>query len=228
MTERDSRNEPATAGGGAPARVEAAGTGASGSPPEAPTDDEIIDAVLGGDQERFAELVIRYQQAAWRIAYGFVGHMEDARELSQNGFVKAYRHLRQFRRRAKFSTWLYRIIANECKDFFKRKRRQPTLLPLVMDDGSGEETFFEVADPSATPGDALANRELARALGRAIGALSHQQRQAFVLHHLNGLSLEETSRVMGCRVGTVKAHVFRACEQLRGRLAPSLGMEVAR
>ena len=186
-----------------------------GSSSDGSMDEEAIDAVLRGDVDRYAELVRRHQRQAWMIAYGFVGNFEDAREISQNAFVKAYRHLRHFRRRAKFSTWLYRIIANECKDWFRRRARQPRLTPLSLHLEDDDSVMFDVADPSGSPLDALANRELAKQLGQAIRRLSGKQQEAFVLHHVNGLSLEEASQVMGCRVGTVKAHLFRACGQDR-------------
>ena len=186
------------------------------------SDAEVIVAVLQGDVDRYAELVIRYQPAAWRLAYSFVGNWDDAKELSQNGFVNAYQHLRAFRKQAKFSTWLYRIIANECKDFFKRNSRRPRLVSPpegVEADGS---MVFEAADPGGDPSDHMASRELALRLQQAIGSLAGRQRTAFVLHHLNGLPIEEVAGVMGCRVGTVKAHLFRSCERLRASLSPYL------
>jgi RNA polymerase sigma-70 factor (ECF subfamily) len=181
------------------------------------TDAEIIDAVLAGSVDRYAELVSRYQSLAWKVAYGFVRNETDATELSQRAFVKAYERLRQFRREAKFSTWLYRILANECKDFFKHAARRPRGVSLDQPAAGEEAPLFEVADPHGDPRDAAANRELARHLAAAIEALGMKQRMAFVLHHLQGLSLEEVAEAMGCRVGTVKAHVFRATEALRVR-----------
>lgn len=196
----------------------------AGQPVEA-RDVEVIEAVLRGEADRYAELVIRYQTAAWTLAYRFVGNWEDAKELSQNGFIKAYQHLRRFRRRAAFSTWLYRIIVNECKDFFKRKARRPAMVSLGSDPADDDPVLFEAADPSGDPGTALADRELAKQMSTAIEGLPMKQHEAFVLHHLQGLSLEEAARVMRCRVGTVKAHLFRACEQLRSRLTPYLSGE---
>lgn len=186
------------------------------------TDAEVIAAVLRGDVDRYAELVTRYQPAAWKLAYSFVGNWDDAKELSQNGFVKAYQHLRGFRKQAKFSTWLYRIVVNECKDFFKRKARRPRMASLGSDEDPDDAIVFEVADPTGDPSDVLATRELARRVQGAIGGLAGRQHTAFRLHHLNGLSLEETADVMKCRVGTVKAHLFRACERLRAALSPYL------
>jgi len=180
------------------------------------TDTEIIQAVLGGDIDQYGELVNRYQLAAWKLAYGLVGNFEDAKELSQNGFVKAYRHLRQFRGKSRFSTWLYRIIVNECKDFFKAKARQPLTVSLSSDDPETDEpVLFEVADPAGNPRDAMEDKELAKKISRAIQKLPLKQQTAFVLCRLNGLSLEEASGAMGVRLGTIKAHLFRAMENLR-------------
>lgn len=184
------------------------------------TDWDIIQAVLAGHQDRYAELVERYQGAAIKVAYGFVGNYEDARELSQNGFVKAYEHLRDFRGHSKFSTWLYRIVVNECKDFLKAKSRRPSTVSLSRDADDEEEgnALFEVEDPGHGPSESMANRELAKQLTHAIEGLPMQQRTAFLLHHVQGLSLEEVAQVMECRLGTVKAHIFRATEHLRATM----------
>ena len=190
------------------------------------SDTDIIDAVVGGDVDRYAEIVSRYQKAAWKLAYGFVRNMEDAKDVSQMAFVKAYRNLLRFRRGSKFSTWLFRIIVNESKDYLRRKVRQPMPMTGVSSPDADEPVLFEVTDPSGGPDDAAANQELAGNLSKAIDGLPVKQREAFILHHVHGLELKEVSEVMGCRLGTVKAHVFRACETLRIRLAPLLKLEV--
>jgi len=192
------------------------------------SDEEIIEWVLRGEVDRYAELVERYQQSMWRLAYGMVGDFEDAKEISQNGFFKAYRHLAGFRRSARFSTWLYRIVVNECKDFFRRKGRRPVFVQLPSDPESEEAVLFEVADPRGDPGDAVAQRELAVALSQAIEQLPMKQRMAFTLRHLQGMSLEEISQVMGCRTGTVKAHLFRASEHIRILMEPFVKEEADR
>jgi len=181
---------------------------------------EIITAVLQGEKERYGELVSKYQLAAWKLAYSFVGDWEEAKDLSQNGFVKAFENLRRFRFDSKFSTWLYRIIANECKDFLRRRGRRPELVILS---GSGddpeEDPALDPPDPRAGPREAAQEREMAGRLSRAIGRLPMSQRTAVNLRHLSGLPVEEVSRVMGCREGTVKAHLFRATRRLRRELA---------
>jgi RNA polymerase sigma-70 factor (ECF subfamily) len=186
------------------------------------TDAEVIDAVLRGDTERYAELVTRHERAAWKLAYSFVGNWEDAKDISQNGFVNAYQRLRSFRRDAKFSTWLYRIIVNECKDFFKRKSRRPAAVSIVAQPYDEECVVFELADADGTPREVLMERELAVKLTQAIQMLPMQQQTAFILHHLHGVLLDDVAEMMDCRVGTVKTHVFRACAQLRVHLAPYL------
>jgi len=190
-----------------------------------PSDAETIQAVLNGDVDRYAELVDKYHGPAVRLAFSFLGNHEDARDVSQEAFVSAYRSLDRFRRTAKFSTWLYRIIVNKCKDACRRRARQPATVASVgssdLQDDPDEGLFVvDVADPGADPGARLAHQELARTLSAAIGCLPMTQRTAFVLHHVHGLSLEEAAGVMGCRLGTVKSHVFRATESLRRHLAP--------
>ena len=195
----------------------------------ADSDADTIRAVLDGDVERYAELVDKYQGTALRLAFGFLGNYEDAKDVSQEAFVSAYQALGRFRSAAKFSTWLYRIVINGCKDAHKRRARQPMVVAGVggpaPEDEAGEGLFVDVADPGAGPGDHASGRELSLALSAAIGELPDQQRTAFLLHHVHGLPLVEAADVMGCRVGTVKAHVFRATERLRGRLARWMSKE---
>lgn len=194
-------------------------------------DQEVIQAVLQGDPERYGELVSKYQLAAWRLAYSLVGDMEEAKDLSQNGFIKAYQNLACFRGGSKFSTWLHRIVANECKEYFRRKGRRPEHLSLSPADGEGESPLpFDVPDPAANPREAAADREMGRRLARAIGALPMKQRTAFLLHQVNGLPMEEAAQIMGCRLGTVKSHLFRAAQNLRTAIEPyvNVEMEVAR
>lgn len=187
-------------------------------------DERVIQSVLLGASDRYGELVDRYQLAAWKLAYSFVGDFEEARDLSQNGFVKAYQNLGRFRGGSRFSTWLYRIVANECKDFLRRKNRRPFFVSLSAPDepeeGASPAIPFELEDRGSNPREAAQDRELAAQLARAVERLPMKQRTAFLLRHVNGLSLEETSEAMGCRLGTVKSHLFRASESLRSFMGP--------
>lgn len=189
----------------------------------ATSDAATIQAVLAGDVDRYAELVDQYQGPALRLAFSLLGNDEDAKDASQNAFVSAFRGLSRFRGDAKFSTWLYRIILNECKDVHKWRARQPLAMVRVGESNPDDETaslFVDVDDPHAGPSEQLANCELSGKLSAAIRALPMKQRTAFLLHHVHGLSLEETASVMRCRLGTAKSHIFRATEHLQVLLRP--------
>jgi len=191
-----------------------------------------IQGVLGGDIERYAELVDRYQAQTIRLAFSLIGNMEDAQDVAQDAFVSAYKSLKSFRGRAKFSTWLHRIVVNKCKDAYRR-RAHAVEDPLVRvgsshavdEDAPG--LFVDAVDESAGPDRRAADRELAAKISGAIGTLPEQQRTAFVLHHLHGRPLQDVAGIMGCRLGTVKAHVFRATERLREALDASLIEEIS-
>ena len=185
---------------------------------------EIIRAVLGGDVDRYAALVDRYQGVTIRLAFTMIGNYEDARDIAQEAWVSAYRALGSFQGRAKFSTWLYRIVVNKCKDAGKRRAHQPAIVGRVgvpdADTDAAETLFVDPEDPTANPSAHAANHELSRQLSAAIRTLSSHQRTVFVLHHLHGLALDAVAEIMECRVGTIKSHLFRATEQLRRRLSP--------
>ncbi|MDP3722862.1 MAG: RNA polymerase sigma factor [Candidatus Omnitrophota bacterium] len=195
-----------------------------------PDESGIIRAVLDGQPDRYAELVDRYQGRAIRLAFSLLGNDDDARETSQEAFLKAYRSLGRFRGEAAFSTWLFRIVINECRSRWRRRAREPVATARIggspaADEESEGSLFVDPEDPGADPAEQLAQRELARRLSREIARLPMQQRIAFVSHHLHGCSLEETAAVMRRRVGTVKSHLFRATERLRRTLGPWLTQE---
>ncbi len=185
-----------------------------------------IRAVLDGDVDRYAELVDRYQGPALRLAFSLLGNYADAEDVAQDAFLNAYRALGGFRRGAKFSTWLYRIVVNECKDFWKRRARRPLAAAVVAEPdpehGSGVILFVDPEDPGSSLRARADGHAIGERLSAAIGVLPMKQRTAFVLHHLHGMPLADVAGVMQCRLGTVKAHVFRAVERLRGQMAPWL------
>ena len=180
------------------------------------SDAEAIEAVRNGDVDRYAELVDKYQGRAIRLAFSFLGNYEDAKDVSQEAFVSAYRSLGRFRSASTFCTWLYRIIVNACKDTYRQHARQPVVVAGMGEPEPGghpgHSLFVDVVDPGADPSGQMANQELAGQLSEAIAALPMKQRTAFLLHHVHGWPLAETAQIMGCRLGTVKSHIFRATE----------------
>lgn len=187
-------------------------------------DDEIIRAVCAGDTEDFAELVEKYQAMAIRVAFSLLGNEQDAKDVAQEAFISAYQALPRFRGGAKFSTWLYRIIANKCKDVYrKRSRTADSWLRISSADSGGNEDYImEIQDPQPEPALKLFSREAAEALNEAVSQLPLKQRMAFVFYHLHGMALNEVAEVMQCRVGTVKSHVFRPTKTLKVSMQPWL------
>ena len=190
-------------------------------------DAEAIQAVLRGEVDRYAELVDRHQTRALYVALGLLGNLDDARDAVQEAFVSAYRNLARFRGRAVFSTWLYRIVVNRCRDVQRQRSRHPAAARIgTAEEAAGNAAdWFEPVDAAGGPDAAAAEQELSRRLSAAVRDLPEQQRLAFLLHRLEGLSIEETATAMGCRAGTVKSHVFRAMAALRQRLEPWLKEE---
>lgn len=187
-------------------------------------DDEIVRAVCAGDTEAFAELVDKYQAMAIKVAFSLLGNEQDARDAAQEAFISAYQALPRFRGGAKFSTWLYRIVANKCKDVYRKRARTAGSWLRISTTGPGskDDHVMEIQDPRTGPALKLYNREIAEALDKAINELPLKQRMAFVLHHLHGMALNEVADVMQCRVGTVKSHVFRATATLKSSMQPWL------
>jgi RNA polymerase sigma-70 factor (ECF subfamily) len=168
-----------------------------------PEDGQIVAMVLGGNAEAFATLVERYDRAVYHLAYRTLRDVEEARDVAQEAFFKAYRSLRTFKPGAKFSTWIFAITYHACCDRLNRRKRY------------SNDELPERADPSPGPeAMALASDEAHR-LRAAIEALPEKYRTVITLYHLQGRQYEEIANVLGLPMGTVKTHLFRAKEQLR-------------
>ena len=174
-------------------------------PPEqtpADADQAIIDRVLAGDQDAFSILIGRYSDPLYRHAVGMTGSPDDAADILQNSFIKAYQHLGEVRGR--FDAWVFRIVANGCKDWLKNIRR--THLSYEEDDQpSGYETPEEELDRGELRGD----------LDSALGLLPPSLREAFVMKHVEGRSYEEMAELLETSVGALKMRVHRAREALQ-------------
>ena len=165
-------------------------------------DQAIIDRVLAGDQDAFSILIVRYSDPLYRHAVGMTGSPDDAADILQNSFIKAYQHLGEVRGR--FDAWVFRIVANGCKDWLKNIRR--THLSYEEDDQpSGYETPEEELDRGELRGD----------LDGALGLLPPSLREAFVMKHVEGRSYEEMAELLETSVGALKMRVHRAREALQ-------------
>lgn len=166
-------------------------------------DHALVTAALGGRPEAFGTLVERYDRAVYHLAYRTLRDPEEARDVTQEAFFKAYRSLRTFKPGAKFSTWIFAIAYHACCDRLARRKRY------------SNEELPERADSAAGPElQAIASDE-ARRLRAAIEALPEKYRTVITLYHLQGRQYDEIAEVLGIPMGTVKTHLFRAKEQLR-------------
>ncbi len=180
-------------------------------------DTELIELFQNGDTAAFDTLFTRYQKRTYRLVQRFVSNPEDASDLTQDAFIRAYQGLGDFKSQCQFYSWLYRITVNLCIDFLRKKSRSEVL--LYDSDDSGELPMANIADPrSESPAKAVENKELRAHIRRAVRRLPPKQRQIFVLRHWNGLSLKDIAAVVGRSDGTVKAHLLHAHRNLRKHL----------
>lgn len=173
----------------------------------------IVRKVLGGDANAFETLVLEYEKNVYNIALRMTGNSEDAADMTQEAFIKAYNSLQSFRGDSKFSVWLYRIVSNVCLDFLRSKNRRPTV-SLSVEDDDGEDTQLDVADESQSP-ELLLDRKLTReSVRRGLDSLPPDYRQILLLREIQGLRYDEIAQALGLEVGTVKSRIFRARKRL--------------
>ena len=173
----------------------------------------VIQKVKDGDVNAFEELMAAYEKNVYNLALRMVKSPEDAADMSQEAFIKAYNNLDNFRAESKFSVWLYRIVSNVCLDFLRRQSRRGTV-SLSMEDDDGDDVQLDIADESQSP-ERLLERQLTKdAVRRGLETLPPDARQILLLREIQGLSYEEISDVLGIEVGTVKSRIFRARKKL--------------
>src|SRR6266536_1536212 len=182
----------------------------------ASTDEELVARSMGGDLDSFNQLVLRWERPIYALAYRVIGREEDARDVCQETFLRAYRALPGFRGQAKFSSWLYRIALNLCRDWMRRERRQPIVqLPEDVD-------VMELAaarGPSESIEDRVARQDLTRIVERAMALLPEEQRTAIGLKEYQGLTFQEIADLQGCPLSTVKTRLYQGLTVLRRELA---------
>ena len=176
----------------------------------------LIETARNGDLRSFSALVEIYQERAVHIAYSFLGNYEDARDMAQEAFVKAYESLQSFKAESRFYTWFYRILANTCKDFLRKKTvRQHLSFWFHRDGDDPEDPWANVAGRTKNALENLADQELGDAIVKAMEKLPLQQRSTFSLRYLEGLSLEEIASTMGLSLGAVKANLWHAGQKMQ-------------
>ena len=172
---------------------------------EALDDASLVAASLAGQTAAFDAIVLRHRRTVYQVCYRFAGNHEDASDLSQEAFVRAWRGLKKFRGQAALSTWLYRIAVNVCLN--RVSRNKPEMEPL------GDDRFVD--QQTNEPGSELIRGERARAVRRAIAELPDKQRATLILRTYHELSHQEIAQILGSSVGAVKANFFHALANLK-------------
>ncbi len=178
------------------------------------TEIDLIKKAAKGDPSAFEELMLQHQTQVYNLCYRMTGNAEDAEDMTQETFLKAWKYLEGFHMDSAFSTWLYRLASNSCLDLLRSKKRKPTI-SLVQEDEDGEEMVFDPVDPSDQPDELLLKKEERQILQQALASLEDQQRAILTLRVVNDMSYEEISRILQIKEGTVKSRLARAREHLR-------------
>jgi RNA polymerase sigma-70 factor, ECF subfamily len=172
------------------------------TPADVDSDQDVISRILAGERDAFAMLIGRYSDPLYRHALGMTGSPDVAEDILQTSFIKAYHHLGEVRGR--FDAWLFRIVANGCKDWLKNIRRTH----LSYDEDDQPSTY-------ASPDEDLDRTELRQDLDSALAQLAPSLREAFIMKHVEGRSYEEMADLLGTTVGALKMRVHRAREALQ-------------
>ncbi len=183
------------------------------------TDEELVARSKTGDMDSFNQLVKRWERPIFALAYRTLGREEDARDVTQETFLRAFRALSGFKGDAKFSSWVYRIALNLCRDWMRKERRTPL---VAVPEGVDVEQLAADRGPVETVEDLAARSELSREVARAMESLPAEQRQAIILKEYHGLTFQEIADLMKCPLSTVKTRVYQGLSTLRKQLGQQL------
>ena len=194
------------------------------APPQ-PDDLTLVRRAQGGDADAYDELVRRYQRQIYGVTYHMTSHHEDASDLTQEAFVKAWQALKSFKGDSSFFTWLYRIAVNRTLNHLKQRKFRDSKHGMSLNDldvdAEHHPDIVSLASDK-TPRRALALEELKEKLNAAIQRLSENHRIVVTLHDIQGLPHDEIAKVLGCNTATVRTRLFYARQQLQGILSDYL------
>lgn len=177
-------------------------------------DELLIRRAQRGDADAFEQLLLEHQKNVYNLCYRMAGNPDDAMDLSQETFLRAWRCLDQYQFASAFSTWLYRLCSNICIDFLRRRRRQQTV-PLTFEDADGEEQTYAVPDAQPLPEEQVELKLTRETLAAAMAQLLPEHRAVLQLRVVNEMSYEQIADVLDIQIGTGKSRLSRARNQLK-------------
>jgi RNA polymerase sigma-70 factor (ECF subfamily) len=196
--------------------------GSEPQPSASVDEDELVRGAREGDLAAYDELVKRYQERIYATLYHMTSNHEDANDLAQEAFIKAFHALKSFKGGSSFYTWLYRIAVNKTINFLKQRKNRTHMSLDDMDFNAEHDPDLMALISDQTPRRAAGLSELQKKLNEALMKLSEHHRLVVVMHDVQGLSHEEIAEAAGCNVGTVRSRLFYARQQLQGFLADYL------
>ena len=170
---------------------------------------EIIKKVIDGDKSAFEDLVLANQKNVYNLALKMTRNEDDALDVSQEAFVKAYQQLKNFRGDSRFSVWLYRMTYNLCIDFL-RKKPNANVVPLTYEDEGGDSAPLEIPDLRDLPEDNVVRSETRKTIADGINELTNDHREVLVMREITGMNYEEMATTLNVSIGTVKSRLARA------------------
>jgi len=179
------------------------------------TDEELVALSIQGDVDSFNQLVVRWERPIYALAYRVLGREDEARDIVQDTFLRAFRGIGNFRGQAKFSSWVYRIALNLCRDWIRRERRAP-----IAPTPEGVDIIELAAEqgPAESIEDLVARHDMSRVVAKAMATLPEEQRTAIILKEYHGMTFQEIADLQGCPLSTVKTRLYQGLSVLRRHL----------
>ena len=179
------------------------------------TDEELVARSVAGDHDSFNQLIRRWERPIYALAFRVLGREDDARDVCQEAFLRAFRALPGFKGDAKFSSWLYRITLNLCRDWLRRKKRTPV---VQAPEGVDLVDLAAAQGPAESIEDLVARKQLSAAVAEAMASLPDEQRTAIVLKEFHGLTFQEIADLQQIPLSTVKTRLYQGLSVLRRTL----------
>jgi len=179
------------------------------------TDEDLVARSRGGDVDSFNQLILRWERPIYALAYRVIGREEDARDVVQETFLRAFRALPGFKGQAKFSSWIYRIALNLCRDWIRRQKRTPVV--QLPEDAEAVERIAN-REPVDSVEDLVARKELSGVVADAMALLPEEQRTAIILKEYHGMTFQEIAELQGVPLSTVKTRLYQGLTVVRRNL----------
>lgn len=179
---------------------------------------ELVRLLKEGDRDAFNILIAQYQSKVINIAYGMLSDTDDAMDASQEVFINVFKSINSFKENSSLATWIYRICANVCKDFLRKRQRATKTVSIYATDDEDNE-ILQIADDACTPEEHFRQSELQSLIRKAMNELGEEYKTVLVLCDIEGLSYDEIAVILKCPVGTVKSRINRARQSLRKKIS---------